>query len=661
VASLPERSKGLDLRSSGPRPREFKSHSLQNPFNFSDLHIPKKKMEASNLNDEVVNTNINNAQGAQEGQQQRKNADLDTSNIMNRTTFRSNNVLKAATLNILGCKVEQLKLDLDRDNISADDVKKVLGKVVEAYNGLVGSFDTLINQMSKWASQTNDDIAGLQNASSTQVDRIEIVMRRVDEAVMRFGRDLEVVGAAISRTNLAPGFQQQQHGHYVSAFNDINLNNSFGSFNDNNNNFIGGNNVPNNVNNNINVNSLNNNNGNVLGVNPNLVNNNNLINNFSNQNNVMNNQNVGVNLNCNQNMGVNPNYNQNVGVNSNYNPNLGYNASLQNNRGNQAMQANLFAPDQNAAVKLFLEESAVLENENVMGNYEVQQSNGAFAIYALQTRQNRLEFRRTQREATMADIGEHRCLFRKVLAQNGDVAYEVCYKADNFDMERFVRGKISNVKEKFNPRKAGDGREKDYYYTFKYNGHQLQFVRRINKGNERFGCRNFFTQNEDNKFAIFVNGKDGSKDKKSKGKADYSSPYSSPKSKKIITKYVTVPVPTEKFYAQKKFVQFKPNYAYETWGPSVRGGPRGGFNGNKGGGYSSGKPKYVNGGRFVDTTSNFQPRRGFGGNYRGSGQRRYGLPGGFQPYMRNDGYGNVYDGYGPGSWGNRNFMTSSRY
>ena len=72
-------------------------------------------------------------------------------------------------------------------------------------------------------------------------------------------------------------------------------------------------------------------------------------------------------------------------------------------------------------------------------------------------------------------------------------------------MQTFVSGRIGNAKSKFDPKKAGDGRAKDYYYIFKYNIFQIQFLRKINKERERFNMKSFFLNDGDDKFSIFVN------------------------------------------------------------------------------------------------------------------------------------------------------------
>ena len=61
-----------------------------------------------------------------------------------------------------------------------------------------------------------------------------MAIRKVDEAMVSFGKNLVEVTTALVSANVVPNIQQP-HIEYAGAFNDINFNNSFGSYKKNNN------------------------------------------------------------------------------------------------------------------------------------------------------------------------------------------------------------------------------------------------------------------------------------------------------------------------------------------------------------------------------------------------------------------------------------------
>jgi len=71
----------------------------------------------------------------------------------------------------------------------------------------VGVLHKVISQIGDWATGVNDNISNLQKAVNSQVEKIEAVIRKVDDAQVRTGRDLANITAVLARTNIAPGLQ----------------------------------------------------------------------------------------------------------------------------------------------------------------------------------------------------------------------------------------------------------------------------------------------------------------------------------------------------------------------------------------------------------------------------------------------------------------------
>lgn len=185
------------------------------------------------------------------------------------------------------------------------------------------------------------------------------------------------------------------------------------------------------------------------------------------------------------------------------------------NPGNGPIQfndrGNLFGEEQGPGreeIKLFLEQSRIQENENLVGLQTVR-NDGNEVIYVLQTRQNRLEFRKLQRMYDQTELGRYRVFFNKGLDEKGNLCYFVKDKTKDFDMDKFVSGKINSVKSRFNPRKGNDGRSKEHYYVFKYNHQQLQFIKKPNTDRERYKHKCFFIIPGEDKFSIFVTRRSG--------------------------------------------------------------------------------------------------------------------------------------------------------
>ena len=354
------------------------------------------------------------------------------------------------------------------------------------------------------------------------------------------------------------------------------------------------------------------------------------------------------------------------------NANAGISANLvmQGGRNGDLLQGNLIADDNNA-VKLFLEESVVLENQNILGNIVVQRDSGRQALYTLRNHQNRLVFRMLQREPTQSEIGEHRCFFRKVISPNEDIAYEVAYKANNFDMKTFVSGRIGNAKSKFNPKKAGDGRAKDYYYTFKYNSTQIQFLRKINKERERFNMKTFFLNNGDDKFSIYVNKRNGPSGRYDKKQGADTRSFNTPAYKQNFVQYIPIIPQTNRGYEPINYGRPLNNGFRGKRGPTNNGrfvgnsrfGPKESFGGSPNGRSMFVKPNGFNG-DYDKNMRSYPARGGYGTQFTGSGQ--FNRPrGGYGYNSQQNGRfnedGRRFMDFDSGSRGYQGFMRSSRY
>lgn len=327
--------------------------------------------------------------------------------------------------------------------------------------------------------------------------------------------------------------------------------------------------------------------------------------------------------------------------------------------------------DQNT-VKLFLEESIVLEDQNIKGNYVLQQNSGQPALYTLRNQMNRLAFRMLQRTPTQSELGEHRCFFRKIISPTEDVAYEIAYRSDNFDMGRFVSGKIGNIKSKFDPKKAGDGRAKDYYYTFKYNSSQMQFLRKINKERERFNLKSFFLKDGDEKYSIFVNKRNNSSVRNDKRQGADTRSERTPSYKQNYVQYIPIMPQPSRVYEPISYGRPMNNGFRGKRGPNNSGRfgeTSRGYGGNRSGGSPNRRPIYVNpSGFYGDYDRNvrsYPARGGYGTRFGEGGQynRPRGGGNGYTPQQngRFNGYDRRFMDYDSGSRGYQGFMRSSRY
>jgi len=147
-----------------------------------------------------------------------------------------------------------------------------------------------------------------------------------------------------------------------------------------------------------------------------------------------------------------------------------------------------------------LEESRVMENENILGNY-------TDGTYVLKADQNRFYFKKIRRIPTSIEINEHMCFFKKVVDGNLNVAFEKSTTCQNFDMEKFVNLKMKEIKAFYNDKIASAGKNHDYYYVMSYNKNQIQMKRHVNKGSERFSRKCFYLHygtDSGDKFGIFI-------------------------------------------------------------------------------------------------------------------------------------------------------------
>ena len=119
---------------------------------------------------------------------------------------------------------------------------------------------------------------------------------------------------------------------------------------------------------------------------------------------------------------LNNNVANNHNSNMNTNPGLGSIPVMQGGRNGHLLQGILIA-DHNDAVKLFLEENAVLEDQNIQGSYVLQRNSGQPALYTLPNQLYRLELRILKRDPTQSELGEHKCFFRKIISPTEDIAY----------------------------------------------------------------------------------------------------------------------------------------------------------------------------------------------------------------------------------------------
>ena len=259
------------------------------------------------------------------------------------------------------------------------------------------------------------------------------------------------------------------------------------------------------------------------------------------------------------------------------------------------------------------------EKVDVIGVTEVN-SQGQPIVYALNIVQNRFEFRPIIRNWTDLELARHWCFFTKTEDPNGNTGWNIAAKAKDFDVNLYFDNRVKRIKRSFNPKKARKaGNNNDYYYVIKYNSKQIQFIKRINKGNDRLRMNSFFTRDE-NKFAITVNSKvnrNGNYFRGNKGNQNFNN-------RRPRVEYVPQPIYVPEFNNQRR-PRFDNNFRnnfdarrYENF-PKNFGAPR--FDNFNNGGYKRnfrGRRFNMNGRRF-NNSNNFN---NYGGKRRNFRNRR---------------------------------------
>jgi hypothetical protein len=358
--------------------------------------------------------------------------------------------------------------------------------------------------------------------------------------------------------------------------------------------------------------------------------------------------------------------------------------------GALGLQAPLFNPNDGndkGEVDLFLEYSRTVEEPILMGNFEVNQ-NGSKTIYGLETKNNQLRFKDAQRNYTQVELGQNQVFFNKLNCNNGDVVYQIADAAKGFDMDKFMAGKFTSIRNRFNPRIANDGRGRDYYYVLKYNKTQIQFLRRMNKEKDRFNHKHFFIRNmqnghETNAFSIFISRMQRSRPQNNgrrfmPGYFNMSgNSYYRPNTFRQDGVYGR----REPIFAQgrggfrgysgrPRFFNNNPfrggnTYRRNDYGYAANGPRENGFRGNEFRGYS-GRPRFFNNNPFRGGNTyrrnyngyaaNGPRENGFRGNFGGQRFNNYGR------YNRNYGsYSNYERAFDSPDRGNRGFMNPPRY
>ena len=358
--------------------------------------------------------------------------------------------------------------------------------------------------------------------------------------------------------------------------------------------------------------------------------------------------------------------------------------------GALGQQAPLFNPNDGndkGEVDLFLEYSRTVDEPNLIGNYETNQ-NGSKTIYGLETKNNQLRFKALQRNFTQVELGHNQVFFNKVTSNNGDVVYQIADAAKGFEMEKFMAGKFTSIRNRFNPRIANDGRGRDWYYVLKYNKNQIQFLRRMNKEKERFNHKHFFIRSmenglETNAFSIFISRMQRSRPQNSGSRfmPVYFNMSGNNNYRPNTFRQDGVYGRREPIFAQgrggfrnysgrPRFFNNNPfrggnTFRRNDYGYAANGPRENGFRGNEIRGYS-GRPRFFNNNPFRGGNTfrrnyngyaaNGPRENGFRGNFGGQRFNNYGR------YNRNYGsYSNYERAFDSPDRGNRGFMNPPRY
>ena len=153
---------------------------------------------------------------------------------------------------------------------------------------------------------------------------------------------------------------------------------------------------------------------------------------------------------------------------------------------------------------LFIENSMGKVNESIIGTHQLT-DDGAKKLYVLMIKQNRLKFTRVRRILNNEELNKYKAYFSKVIDNVGNIAYEIERCCSNFNMEKFISGKLLIIKRNFKANKANSGKKGDYFYTLKYNNKQIQFRRHSNLDRSRFLFKNFYIDFMEDVYSLYLN------------------------------------------------------------------------------------------------------------------------------------------------------------
>ena len=117
---------------------------------------------------------------------------------------------------------------------------------------------------------------------------------------------------------------------------------------------------------------------------------------------------------------------------------------------------------------LFLENSMQKVYEDIIGNAQVDNENRE-KLYLLVIRQNQLQFKQIKRPLSEEEKGKYRASFKKITDQRGNMAYQIAQSCSDFNMEKYISSKLLTLKRNFRFNKANNGRNKEHFYTLRYN------------------------------------------------------------------------------------------------------------------------------------------------------------------------------------------------
>ena len=152
---------------------------------------------------------------------------------------------------------------------------------------------------------------------------------------------------------------------------------------------------------------------------------------------------------------------------------------------------------------LFLENSMQKVYEDIIGNAQVDNENRE-KLYLLVIRQNQLQFKQIKRPLSEEEKGKYRASFKKITDQRGNIAYQIAQSCSDFNMEKYISSKLLTLKRNFRFNKANNGRNKEHFYTLRYNNKQIQFIIHSNIDRQRFMYNNFYIEFFEDKFSLYI-------------------------------------------------------------------------------------------------------------------------------------------------------------